>query len=124
MGGGIILMNNNIKFDISNLFAKKEVLISKSEIVEIVYFAIQNGIVKVEAQNTNDETDENYIELQATGLLKLGYNDTNGIEVLIKPFDYKEEDDCPSCHGEGEGEYETRRGSSSHFIECHCQKEK
>ena len=123
MGRGVILMKNqtHINFDISNLFAKKEVIISKEEIVEIVYFAIQNGIVKVEVTQCNDvEADENFIELQATGVMKLGY--TSAVEnVLIKPFDYKEEDDCSSCHGEGE--YEVSAGTHSFFQECHCQKE-
>lgn len=102
----------NIKFDISNLFAKKEVLISKEEIVEIVYFAIQNGIVKVEVTQTNDvEADENFIELQATGVMKLGYMDA--VEnVLIKPFDYKEDeltlDEYCSC-------------GTSIYEECECK---
>jgi len=45
--------HTHINFDINNLFAKKEVLISKEEIVEIVYFAIQNGIVKVEVTQSS-----------------------------------------------------------------------
>jgi len=84
-------MKNNLILDVENLLCKKEVILSKNEIVKVTLFAIQNGIVKVETQNTNDETDKNYIELQPAGFLKLGYNDTNGIEVIVKPFDYKEE---------------------------------
>jgi len=108
-----------ITFDINNLFAKKEVLISKDEIVEIVHFAIQNGIVKVETQTMDVEADENYILLE-NKVLRLGYEDT--VEnVLIKPFDYKDEVECSSCNDTGE--IEVPRGSSSHFVDCHCKKE-
>jgi len=78
-----------IKFDVSNLFAKKEVLISKDEIVEIVHFAIQNGIVKIETQTMDVEADDNYMRLEDR-VLRLGF--TNTVEnILIKPFDYKED---------------------------------
>ena len=80
---------NKIKFDINNLFAKKEVLISTEEIIEIVHFAIQNKIVKVETQAMDVCADETCIELEDR-VLRLRYTDT--VEnVLIKPFDYKED---------------------------------
>jgi len=108
-----------IKFDVSNLFAKKEVLISKDEIVEIVHFAIQNGIVKIETQSMDVEEDENYMRLEDR-VLRLGF--TNTVEnILIKPFDYKDGEECSSCHGDKE--YEVSAGTHSIFQECHCTKE-
>ena len=86
MGREVILMSS-IKFDINNLFAKKEVLISTEEIVEIVYFAIKNKIVRVETELMDVCADEDYIEIEDK-ILRLGFTETRE-NVLIRPSGYK-----------------------------------
>lgn len=78
---------SSIKFDINNLFAKKEVLISTEEIVEIVYFAIKNKIVRVETELMDVCADEDYIEIEDK-ILRLGFTETRE-NVLIRPSGYK-----------------------------------
>lgn len=93
MGREVILMKK-ISFDINNLFAKKEVVISKKEIIEIVYFAIQNGIVTVESENICGVNEENSIKLLHDGVLKIDIENEQHT-ILLKPFDYIE--DCGLC---------------------------
>jgi len=113
------MKNSHINFDINNLFAKKEVLISKEEIVEIVWFAIQNGIVNLHVDTMdvcNDDGDT--IEFEDDGLMRLRFKD-HIHNIMVVPFDHKKPDECSSCNDTGE--IEVPRGSSSHFIPCSCQ---
>lgn len=107
-----------LTFDINNLLCKKEVVLSKQEIVQIVKFAIINKIVEIEVQSMDVEADDNHIQQESGDVLRICFEDT--VEnVLIKPFDYKDDGECPLCYGAGE--YEVSVGSHSFFKDCHCE---
>jgi hypothetical protein len=40
-------MKNNLILDVENLLCKKEVILSKDEILQVALFAIQNSILKL-----------------------------------------------------------------------------
>ena len=48
-------MKNNLILDVENLLCKKEVILSKNEILQVALFAIQNGIVKFELMNFENQ---------------------------------------------------------------------
>ena len=83
-------MKNNLILDVKNLLCKKEVILSKDEILQVALFAIQNGIVKIDSENICGVNEINSIELLNNGILKID-NQYEQHTILVKPYYYKEE---------------------------------
>jgi len=48
-------MKNNLILDVENLLCKKEVILSKDEILQVALFAIQNEILKFELMDFENQ---------------------------------------------------------------------
>jgi len=70
-------MKNNLILDVKNLLCKKEVILSKDEILQVALFAIQNGIVKFELmdfENKNICFSQSHL---ANHQRRIHFNDTD-----------------------------------------------
>ena len=70
-------MKNNLILDVENLLCKKEVILSKDEIVQVALFAIQNGILKLSLFENADFTNIGYYEIG-----KIVFDDTDSFISL------------------------------------------
>ncbi len=70
-------MKNNLILDVENLLCKKEVILSKDEILQVALFAIQNGILKLSLFENEDFTSFGIYENS-----KIVFDDTKSFLIV------------------------------------------